>query len=369
MKRENIKKSFDNLEPSDETKQRMLNKILDHSYNERKLINVKTAIPVLVIAIIFIGALTLHNSNKETVSIMRGGTFNGPNREIDNNAARITNQFKIENKTYNILSESEKKEFQFPKIIDKTDIGDKITTITISVDENLKGKEVYRYLPAGSEAVVAVKIGEGYKLFKFFNFDSYINNQDEDVKTYLQLYGINKGEDISKIQFVDYKGEAVKTKDKMQEAAAMPEKSDIISEITDRQKIMEFYNYYSPIKNSSDDYFNKLFNYKSLEHKPKVNSESEVLPPDYKINTSADNTVTSNVQSPSAIDNGEVKDAPESTPPSEGSAINALSDSVTIRIYNNSGVYFDSEYYPNIGFISRYKVSTEFEDFLKDYIR
>lgn len=152
--------------------------------------------------------------------------------------------------------------------------------------------------------------------------------------------------------------------------AAMPEKSDIISEITDREKIMEFYNYYSPIKNSSDDYFNKLFNYKDLDrHTEITNSKPEALPPDYKSNTSADNTVTSNVQSPSTVDNGEVKDTPSSIPPSEGSVGNALSDSVTIRIYNTSGVYFNSEYYPNIGFISRHKVSPEFERFLKDYIR
>ncbi|UZW13475.1 hypothetical protein OSC52_16765 [Clostridium pasteurianum] len=370
MKKEDIKKSFDNLTPSDNAKQRMLNNILEHSYNNRKLINIKIAIPVLVIAIIFVGALTVHNSNKETARIMRGGTVNGPKMPINDNSARITNQFKIENKTYNILSESEKKEFKFPETIDKKDIGHKITTVTNSIDGNLNGKEVYSYLPAGCEAVVAVKENDSYKLFKFFNFDSYMENEDEDVKAYLELYGINKEEDISKIQFLNYHEETVPTKDEKQGTAAVPEKSNIISEITDRNKITKFYNYYSPIKNSSKDYFNKLFDYKDVnKHTEIINNKAKTLSPDYKDNSSSDNTAISSSQSRSNADNGEVKDVPSSTPGSEGAAANALSNSVTIRIYNNSGVYSDSEYYPNIGFISRHEVSDEFEKFLKDYIK
>lgn len=370
MKRENIKKSFDNLGPNDEAKQRMLNNILNHCHNDRKLISVKRAIPVLVLSCIFIGALMFNNltSNIEIVNRSKERKAEDFSIGTKDNAARITNQFKIENKTYNILSESEKKEFKFPNNIDKKDIGDKIITITTSVDEDLKGKEVYRYLPAGSEAVVTVKIGEGYKLFKFLNFDSYINNQDEDVKTYLQLYGINKGEDISKIQFLNYHGEIVHTKDEKQGTAAVPEKSNIISEITDRNKITKFYNYYSPIKNSSKDYFNKLFDYKDMnKHTEIINNKAKTLSPDYEDNSSLDNTAISSSQSHSNA--GEAKDVPSSTPGSEGAAANALSNSVTIRIYNNSGVYFDSEYYPNIGFISRHEVSDEFEKFLKDYIK
>lgn len=370
MKKENIKKSFDNLTPSDNVKQRMLNNILNHSYNNKKLINIKMAIPVLVMAIIFVGALTVNNSNRETASVMRGETFNGPMITINDNSARITNQFKIENKTYNILSESERINFKFPKAINKKNIGHKITTITNSIDGKLNGKEVYSYLPAGCEAVVAVKDNDSYKLFKFFNFDSYMKNEDEDVKAYLELYGINKEEDISKIEFLNYHGETVPTKDEKHGTATMQGKSNIISEITDRNKITKFYNYYSPIKNSSKDYFNKLFDYKDVDkHTEIINNKAKTLSPDYKDNSSSDNTAISSSQSRSNVDNGEVKDVPSSTPGSEGTAENALSNSVTIRIYNNRGVYFDSEYYPNIGFISRHEVSDEFEKFLKDYIK
>ena len=57
-----------------------------------------------------------------------------------------------------------------------------------------------------------------------------------------------------------------------------------------------------------------------------------------------------------------------STPGYEGKAGNALANSVTIRIYNQNGVYFDIEYFPNIGFISRHKVNEEFASFLDEYL-
>lgn len=51
---------------------------------------------------------------------------------------------------------------------------------------------MYRYMPAGGEAVVAVKRETGYQLFRFFAFESYLNNQDEDTRDYLELYGISE---------------------------------------------------------------------------------------------------------------------------------------------------------------------------------
>ena len=58
-----------------------------------------------------------------------------------------------------------------------------------------------------------------------------------------------------------------------------------------------------------------------------------------------------------------------STEPSQGVVGDKLSNSVTIRIYNQNGVYYDSEYYLNIGFISRYEVGNEFAAFMESYIR
>ncbi|MNN26382.1 hypothetical protein D3C81_1398850 [compost metagenome] len=269
----------------------------------------------MILVFVFSGTLIFYNFNKINYINDELSTEDNAIGMIDN-IARVTNQFKIENKTYNILSESEKAELKFLNTINDKDIGDKLMTISKSVDEILIGKEVYRYLPAGCDGIVAVKVDNEYKLFKFFWFDSYINNKDEDTKAYLEIYGINKGEDISKIQFIR-------------------NGNSVINEITDKSRILEFYNYYSIIPDSSDKYFNKLFNYKK--------SKEQVEP--------------------------EVKDAPSSIPGSEGFVGDALGNSVTIRIYNQKGVYFSSEYYPNISFISRHEVNEDFKRFLDEYVK
>ena len=43
----------------------------------------------------------------------------------------------------------------------------------------------------------------------------------------------------------------------------------------------------------------------------------------------------------------------------------ALGNPITIRIYNRSGVYLETVYYPNMGFISRHEVNDEFAAFLR----
>ncbi|WP_326511582.1 hypothetical protein [Clostridium intestinale] len=357
MKEDELKKSFENLKPSYGAKQRMLVNVLNNSNDKTPymFIYAKRAIPLLILVLVFGGTLVFYNLNKK-------GYVND-DFIIEDNIARVTNQFKIENKTYNILSEGEKAEFKFPNTINNKDIGDKLTTISTSVDESLIGKEVYRYIPAGCDGIVAVKVDNEYKLFKFFWFDSYINNKDEDTKAYLELYGINKGEDISKIQFIK-------------------NGNSIINEITDKSRILEFYNYYSIIPDSSDKYFNKLFNYKKSKEQvvPEVKNEPKELPPDYKDNTSSSNTITFNnieevkeIQIPIEVDmimnTNEIKDTQNSTPSYEGSVGDALGNSVTIRIYNQKGVYFTSEYYPNISFISRHEVNADFKKILDEYVK
>lgn len=364
MKEDELKKSFESLKPSYGAKQRMLENVLNNS-NEKTpsiFIYTKRAIPLLILVLMFGGTLIFYNFNKRNYINEELSTEDNAIGMIDN-IARVTNQFKIENKTYNILSEGEKAEFKFPNTINDKDIGDKLTTISTSVDETLTGKEVYRYLPAGCDGIVAVKVDNEYKLFKFFWFDSYINNKDEDTKAYLELYGINKGEDISKVQFIR-------------------NGNSVINEITDKSRILEFYNYYSIIPDSSDKYFNKLFNYKKSKEQvvPEVKNEPKELPPDYKDSNSTSNVSTLNnieqvkdipiqIEVDMIMNTNEIKDTQNSTPSYEGSVGDALGNSVTIRIYNQKGVYFSSEYYPNISFISRHEVNEDFKGFLNEYVK
>jgi hypothetical protein len=60
---------------------------------------------------------------------------------------------------------------------------------------------------------------------------------------------------------------------------------------------------------------------------------------------------------------------PGSTRPSQGSASNALANSVLIRIYNQKGVFLYTTYYIDFGFISRFEVGSEFARFLENYIK
>jgi hypothetical protein len=370
VRKDDIKKSFDRVEPNDITTQRMLNKVLNYKDNKRevrtmKSINLKKMVQVFAIVLVLVGSLTTYNilNNKDRVN------DSNIDRETGDAAYQVENQFQIGNKHYILLSQEQKEGFGFPNTINESDIGDQLTTITTSVDASLKGLEVYKYIPAGGEAVVVVKKNNEYVLFKFFAFESYNNNQDEDVIDYLKLYGINSAADISKIQFIGYS-----------EQAKIENRLDVISEMTDSGSISEFFNYYSVIKNSSDQYFKKLFNYKSLnKEEQKATPEPKQLPPDYvegavndlpsssqstKKAEYADDLLLENIEEDTIYDTGEGGVSSGSV----GSAGDALNNSVKIRIYSQSGIYFDADYYPNLSFISRHEVKADFASFIKKYI-
>lgn len=378
MRKEDLKKSFDNLNPSELSTKKMLNKILNHSDDKSKSsflksFNFRKAIPALALVLIAGSLLTysLIPKNGDNPLLPRVAIADVAELGRDDiGIMPLLNQFQMDNKHYILMSDEQIAEFKLSKIVKQSDIGEKLTTITTSIDKSLKGSDVYRYIPTGGEAIVVVKKDNKYKLFSFFAFESYNNNQDEDVSAYLKLYGINRAADIAKVQFIA-RTEQAKVKGVL----------DIKGEIAETAKIKEFYDFYSIIKNSSDKYFKKLFN-----EKTKVNPsppESKEIPPDYvapavdlpantsttdkpehAVDTSKENP-SSNVEEPVKVDEGK---SGQSTEPSQGNVGDALFNSVTIRIYNQSGIYFDAEYYPNIGFISRHEVNDAFAKFLKDYI-
>lgn len=388
-KSDDIKRAFDAIQPTEEQKQRMLNNVLSQSDNNitkfdfRKLLKPKSIAAAFIIIVFAAGSVFAINNLPNTSlqkTVAEGEKTITQGDKANDNAfpandsfredmiAPITNQFKVGNKTYILLSDDYKENVNFPKTVTDSDIGEKITTIKSNVDPSLNGFDVYAYKPAGCHAVVAVKLQSEYKLFKFLSFDSYNNNQDEDTAVYLDLYGIKSASDILKIQFVGYS-----------EQAKINRTVDIKAEITDRADIAKFYNFYSVIKNSSDKYFDKLFNFRNDVSQ---NAVVDPTPPDYIEGGGPDQAVTDIAEpqyaqdsiggnqayitpqrEPSApiIDYGE-------TSASGSGATNALANSVTIRIFNQSGVYFDAEYYPNLGFISRHEVNNEFAEFIDDIL-
>ncbi len=403
MKKEDLKLAFDKIKPSESAKKRMLKNILN--YSERKkgavitLINFKKAVLALTLAVVLAGGLLTYNAlygnyNNDTQPEYHVADDLSQGRE--DAVAPLLNQFQLGDKHYILLTDDLRADYGLPASVDESDIGEKITDIKTSPDESLIGGEVYSYIPAGGEAIVAVKKDNEYQLFRFFTFESYNNNQDEDAVEYLLLYGIEKADDIAKIQFIGHS-----------EESKLQGRMDIIGEITDRDEIAQFYSYYSVLKNSSDRYFDKLFNFSDTGS---ANGDIEVdsaapdvaVPPDQihygedKPMNSASEQPDVAVDLPAAIsDKGEVqavpgdtpiaKDTPASVEPShgmmdmgdtgsgssgsnQGTAIEALSNLVTIRIYNQKGIYYDSVYYINLGFISRYEISKEFADFMSRYL-
>lgn len=363
MRNDDMKKAFDSVEPSDIQKQRMLKNVLNHTDIKKKvgfmeLLKPKRILTAIIMVVVVTGSLfvlknIINTPSQNLISVgdkSNDGGYTGRDNYTEDSIAPLTNQFKIDDKTYIQLSGDYKTNVNFPQTVSLDDIGEKITTIKNGVDASLMGCDVYVYIPAGSQAVVAVKKENEYRLFSFLSFDSYINNQDEDVDRYLKLYGINSASDIAKVQFIGY-GEMAKFNGKV----------DVKSQIVDRADVTKFYNFYSVIKNSSDKYFEKLFNYKSnTDSNIEKNDFPDEIPPDYSIGSGADKPIS----------NREAKKVEFAQDSVQGvSGTNALNNSVTIRIYNNSGIYFDVEYYPNINFISRHEVNNAFADFLSQFIK
>ena len=403
MKREELKSSFDKVEPDQAAQMRMLNNILSHSGKEKKamfnMFNYRKALPALGLAIVIAGSIL-------TYDIIGGKNNSSPPEYANPGAADaredmvapLINQFQLGERHYILLSDDFRTEYGFPQQIDENDIGEKLATITKSVDPSLIGGEVYYYKPAGSEAVVAVKKNDSYMLFKFFTFESYNNNKDEDAVEYLKLFGINSAEDIAKIQFIEYSMES-----------RIKGGFDLIGELTDLDEIARFYGYFSPLKDSSDKYFDKLFNYNTGGNRG-TDVEIDVAPrqvdpvapdagqniaypgKDAPVNPEPDSieyaedmpmVKSDEVQKgttegrsvltdePGAImDMGSTEPVTGGTTPSQAGAVgNALANPVYIRIYNKSGIYFETVYYRNIGFISRYEINKEFVDFLEGCIK
>ncbi|QNO14208.1 hypothetical protein HYG86_05190 [Alkalicella caledoniensis] len=407
MRKEDIKKSFDGIEPNSISTQRMLNKVLNHADKKQKksfisTMNLKKIIPAAaMICVLTVGVLNYDLFLNKPSSGAETDRLTGDDFAREDMADIMRDQFKIEDRTYMLLTQWHKEQFNLPNTIKESDIGENITTITSSIDESLIGLDIYGYIPAGGEAIVAVKRDGVYELFMFLNFDSYINNKDEDVATYLKLYGINSPADISKIQFIGYSEEA--------KLRGVPSTK---GEISDTDGITTFYNFYSVMKDASDKYFDKLYNYRidQTKTKPRTPSEPRQLPPDYgkpqdeapdsSVSTDHEEAVntlpigTDEAKPP--VDLGPSKDARDSqgriidkgddsqangedrgqskgeqgqsTEPSVGNVGDALFNSVSIRIYNQKGIYFEAQYYPNLGFISRHEVSAEFAAFLDRFV-
>ncbi|MDF2558220.1 MAG: hypothetical protein K0R71_2048 [Bacillales bacterium] len=399
MEHEDIKSSLDKIKPDRIKKQMIWGKVLSKS-QKKETLNIRKLTPVFAIGLTIVVSSSIlfynlsfsndENAIRKPESDKSRNSFNQTNtiESMDNTTDSImmVSQFQFDKKYYILADEGTIKSFGFSKTIHSKDIGKKITTISSTDNSELKGCDVFEYVPAKSTAIVVVKIDSEYKFYKFIAFQSYWNNQDEDATDYLKLHGINESSDIERIQFISH-----------DEQSKINGTVNIKKEISDTVEIKKFYDLYSVIKNGSDLYFNKLMGakpqqapVKGTEDRP-INEGSATVAPDQIPSDSSsskesdnNNSVSSSIvsdQNTTTNSSGKpivsdslgrtpVVDLPAttgSTEPSQGSVGDAFSNSVIIRIIAKSGIYYDAEYYPNIGFISRQQVTEQLKVFLKGY--
>lgn len=239
--------------------------------------------------------------------------------------AVITNEFEWDGRCYIKSTGTE----GIPQTADPSQIGANLTTIQNSIDTSLIGCDVYEYLPTACNAVVAVLRNGIYEIFTFRSFESYDSNTDEDANTYLLLYGIFSPDDLKKIEIFDF--------------SFLPGSSDPATAaltITDPDDLKEFYELFSILEDSSDLYFQQLD-----MHGP-------------------DSSVLSSQISPAS--SGTVTSSGNDSPSQPGTT--ALDNGKQIRIYAANGLSFETWYYPNIGFLSRYQLSRDFISWLESHI-
>ena len=406
MKKEDLKNSFDLIKPDETARKRMLDNIMQNAgkKNESRRIYYMRAIPAFAMVAVVAAGVLMHGTLWKNNELPPGNvpgvmTDQAAGMGREDAAAPLLDQFRIDDRHYILLTDEMRNEFGLPAMIKDSDIGEKIADITVSPDESLIGSEVFRYVPAGCDAVVAVKCNDSYRLFRFFVFESYNNNQDEDAAEYLELFGINSADDIAKVVFIGHS-----------EQSKLQGVTDIRGVLTDREAIAAFYGFYSVLKNNSDKYFDRLFNYSGKATSGNYGVEIDIaerermaaaegatgtaVPPDatgpdattdlpiktddaaiaYQVTAdtpvSADAPVSTSNAASSGSSPGMIMDSGDgaagSVQGSAGSVGNALDDPITVRIYNKNGIYFDSVYYRNIGFISRYEVNERFAAFLNE---
>lgn len=339
MKKKELDQAFQSIKPDEETKGEMLHDILNADANNenKKTPHLLRPISVIIVCLIMMGSIIAYKQFNIHDKLGLAGNST-EEQQIENNietedgAFPLRDQFQIDDRHYHLLRPTKQEEYGFPQEVDEKDIGEKLTTITDSIDQTLLNKDVYHYLPAQSEAVVAVAMENDYQLYEFYNFKSYEDNQDESGLAYLQLYGIEEAADLIQVQFGH-----------QTQSSAGQITFHVKSEINDPEDLEKFHEFYAALTNDSDLYFERLFQ------------------------GSDDNDRNDN--HPIIEEEQTNKDQEEqSSPAFEGTAGNALEDSIEIRIYQKSGLFIRTTYYPNIHFISRHSIDESFVHFLEEFL-
>ncbi len=436
MKSEDIKQAFSEIEPTREQTQRMWEGIAAKQPQRRRQPLLRMALPAFALAAALLaGGIYYASKDREQPQTLlpENGTTNSAaappadamggdkaagETAVDRQGAQQEGEmawaqhiFSLDGRQYYLLDSQTAAAFGWKQAVDAADIGTKLGTVRMGApDGKPLSCEVFRYKPAGCDAVVAAAQGEGYQLYRFVAFESYNQNKDQPAADYLELYGIRKAADLAKIQVIGYS-----------EQAKLENRVDIHKEITDRATLRRFYDYYSVIPDGSAAYFQKLFGNTPSDPgtvtgysdpatppdrlpqrdviEPMTERSETSLPPDAALGHDAPLTNAADlpadygtdsvtaasgavppIPAPDLPDTNNASDTPAVMPgydpggsagsssSNPGSAENLFADSVTLRIFGQNGLYFETVYYPHMAFLSRHAVNAAFADFLAELL-
>lgn len=326
MDKNNFQNSMDKIEMNDDEKKNILNGALDNAKRRKKnkitTVLMAAACVVVITAMAIADPAGLFKTNTPQPSTLSTKEKTSQKNTGDNLASAEGGQinelaelhtFLWEGKNYTAINAAEISELNLNETIEPADIGQKLGTAFVYQGKN----EFYEYKPAGCFAVVAVKQGDEYRLFRFSGFESYSKNEDENAKDYLELYGIKSAADIASL--------------------SVSENGTEWRSVASVSKIETFYNYFSPLTEAGQKYFDKLAE----------SANEAAVPPDYQTVTDENGGQSSPGYDPWA------------------GRTNPLEKTISIRIYNSSGLFLEFPYYPDFGFISRYEVNESFAGFLE----
>lgn len=105
----------------------------------------------------------------------------------------------INDKTYSMVTNQKE---LYEQAITEEDLGEKLLTLSkndsiVLFNEKYNGAEVYEFLPAESDSIIAVKRNGNYRLFKF---DRYSKESKNTIENILEVYDIISADKISKIE-------------------------------------------------------------------------------------------------------------------------------------------------------------------------
>ena len=361
MKRSDIVRAFDQVQPTQEQTDRMLENILNSGKKSR--FEWRSFVPAIAAALVVITVLAgfkaLDTAGKLPVSLegfvdtaksffkgedknsstlitqtdpaddKNSPTKSSTKAETDGAEAvqttaaepeKTENKFTLNFVTYKEVTEELAKDLPVDGTVKKEDVGALISTVAEG-STPFGGFDVYEYLPVKGRFFTVLENKDGS--YKLFMFDKAVK---DDIKLYFDVFGITSAEDIASVTVSE---------------------GDKTVEVEDIQKVFDEL---SKAESDKLAYENAV---KSLV-KPAPAAEQE--------------TTAVSPQEEKIFDESE--DATEAvTVPVPDNADPNLAETVfrtlTLKIKTVSGLVYETEFYPQIDYISTCKISNDFSEFLK----